>query len=159
MTAETADEPGSQADSRDPRDEEPALRHRPLGILVVVALGIGRLIIEVTQLVTARPSGFLEWIVGGSTIPTFELGTPAWYVGRVAIVVIIAITLASIVGLWRYRTWGWTIALIAAGLILALDLGWWIAGQPRYPGMFLNMVAVFYLNQREVRAVFLPRSL
>ena len=46
-----------------------------------------------------------------------------------------------------------------SGVILAVDIGWWCRGQPRYPGMFINMVAVFYLNQRDVRAIFLPSSL
>ena len=75
------------------------------------------------------------------------------------IVLIIVLTAASIVGLWRYRTWGWSLALILSGMILAIDLGWWMAGQPRYPSMLLNVVAVFYLNQRDVRSRSLPSSL
>ena len=75
------------------------------------------------------------------------------------LVAMIVLTSLSVIGLWRFRTWGWSMALILSGLILALDISWWFAGQPRYPGMFLNMVAVFYLNQRDVRAIYLPSSL
>ena len=137
----------------------PGGRRRPLGILVVVALGLARLIIEVTALATVDPSGVLGWIASGSNIPEFAADTTAWYLGSLGILLLLAATAASIVGLWQYRTWGWSLALILAGVILAIDLAWWYAGQPRYTGMFLNMVAVFYLNQRDVRAIFLPSSL
>lgn len=137
----------------------PVAPHRPLGIVVVVVLGLVRLIIELTALATVDPNGFLGWIASGSNIPEFATGTTAWYLGTLGILLVIAATVASVVGLWQYRTWGWSLALILAGVILAVDLAWWFAGQPRYPGMFLNMVVVLYLNQRDVRAIFLPSSL
>ena len=68
------------------------------------------------------------------------------------------LTAASAIGLWRLRAWGWSLALIIAGVILLLDLGWWYVGEPRYVGMFMNMIVVFYLNQRDVRTIFLPSS-
>ena len=152
MTAEASTGP-------DPRAAEPPLadRRRPLGILV--ALSLTRVLIEIVGLVVLQPSGLLAWVASGSNIPSFEQGTPVWWLGSAASVAMIVATAASIVGLWRARTWGWSLALIMAGLILALDIGWWFAGQPRYPGMFFNMIAVFYLNQRDVRAIFLPSSL
>jgi len=145
----------------DPREamSPPADRRRPLGILIVVLLSVGRLIIELTALVTVDRTGVLGWIASGSNVPVFDQGTPAWYLGKAAIVAMIVLTSLSVIGLWRFRTWGWSMALILSGLILALDISWWFAGQPRYPGMFLNMVAVFYLNQRDVRAIYLPSSL
>jgi hypothetical protein len=134
-------------------------RRRPLGIVVVAVLLVGRLIVEVTALVTVDPAGILGWIASGSNVPEFESGTASWYLGTAGLLLIIATTTASIVGLWRFKTWGWSLALIVSGVILAIDLAWWYYGLPRYPGMFLNMVAVFYLNQRDVRAIFLPSSL
>jgi len=125
----------------------------------VIALSLGRLIIELTALVTVDRGGILGWVASGSNVPVFDQGTPAWYLGRAAVIGMIVLTSVSVVGLWRYRTWGWSMGLILSGLILALDISWWFAGQPRYPGMFLNMLAVFYLNQRDVRAIFLPSSL
>ena len=132
---------------------------RPIGIVVVVALSLGRLIIELVQLLVSDPQGVLGAIAGGSFIPEIATGTPGWYLGRLGVVLMIVVTAVSIVGLWRLRSWGWSLALILAGVILLFDIGWWYYGQPRYPGMFLNMIAVFYLNQRDVRSIFLPSSL
>lgn len=154
MTADVAEAP-------DPRDAEAPMadRRRPLGLYVVMALSVGRLIIESVALVGVQANGFWDWVASGSNFPVFDPGSPVWWIGRGVIIAMIALTGASVIGLWRYRTWGWSLALIISGLILAVDIGWWMAGQPRYPGMFLNMVAVLYLNQRDVRAIFLPSSL
>jgi hypothetical protein len=154
MTADVAEAP-------DLRDAEAPLadRRRPLGLYVVMALSVGRIIIEIVGLVGVQANGLWDWIASGSNIPVFDPGSPVWWIGRGVIIAMIGLTGASVFGLWRYRTWGWSLALIISGLILAVDIGWWMAGQPRYPGMFLNMVAVLYLNQRDVRAIFLPSSL
>jgi uncharacterized membrane protein (DUF2068 family) len=134
-------------------------RVRVLGIVVVTLLGIGRIVVEVVQVLTTDPSGVLAFIAGGSAIPTFPPTTPEWYVGQAASLAMIVLTAVATIGLWRFKNWGWSLSLIVAGVVLALDLGWWWIGQPRYPGMFLNMIAVFYLNQRDVRAIYLPSSI
>ena len=41
-----------------------------------------------------------------------------------------------------------------SGLGLAFAIGAWWDGHPQYLAMVINVVAVFYLNQREVRSVF-----
>ena len=55
------------------------------------------------------------------------------------------------VGLLARRSWAWVMAIVSSGVILAIDLGWWWSGQPRDLSMALNVVAVFYLNQQDVR--------
>jgi hypothetical protein len=154
MTADVVEAP-------DPRDAEAPLpsRQRPLGLFILMALSVGRILIEAVALIAPQGNAVLDWIGSGSNVPVFDPGSPVWLVGRGVIVAMLLLTAASVVGLWRYRNWGWSLALMLSGLILAVDIGWWVAGQPRYPGMFLNMVAVFYLNQRDVRAIFLPSSL
>ena len=132
---------------------------RPLGVMVVALLGIGRILVEVVQVLTNEPDGLLGVIAGGSAIPTYPPNTPEWFVSQGASVAMIVLTAAATIGLWRFRNWGWSLSLIIAGVVLALDLVWWWIGLPRYPGMFMNMVAVFYLNQRDVRAIYLPSSI
>ncbi len=60
-------------------------------------------------------------------------------------------SLATVIGLFTWRQWAWVLAIILSGIILAIDLGWWWSGEARYLSMALNVVAVFYLNQRDVR--------
>jgi hypothetical protein len=146
-------------DAESPPISATGARVHPLGVVVVALLGIGRIAIEVVQLATTAPEGVLGSIAGGSAIPTYPPNTPEWFVSQAASIVMIVATAVSTVGLWRFRNWGWSLALIVAGVVLALDLGWWWIGEPRYPGMFLNMIAVLYLNQRDVRAIYLPSSI
>jgi uncharacterized membrane protein (DUF2068 family) len=57
-----------------------------------------------------------------------------------------------VIGLLAHKQWAWVLAIVSSGLILAIDLGWWWSGEPRYGSMLINSVAVFYLNQRDVRS-------
>ena len=55
---------------------------RPLGVVVVALLGIGRIVVEVVQFLTTDPEGILGVIAGGSAIPSFEPNTPEWFLGQ-----------------------------------------------------------------------------
>ncbi len=88
-----------------------------------MALSLGRIIIELTALVGPRGNQLWDWIASGSNVPIFDAGSPVWWIGRGVIVLMLLATAASVIGLWRYRTWGWSLALILAGLILAVDIG------------------------------------
>jgi lysylphosphatidylglycerol synthetase-like protein (DUF2156 family) len=69
-----------------------------------------------------------------------------------AVIAILYAVLA--VGLWQMRDWAWYAAMIASGLSMFFSI-WrhFYGGQP-YVTMFLVVVMVFYLNQREVKAAF-----
>jgi len=67
---------------------------------------------------------------------------------------LIAASIAFGLGLLAGRRWGWVGAIVISGVSLAVCLGAWWAGDPLYPAMLVNVIAVFYLNQRDVRAVF-----
>ena len=58
------------------------------------------------------------------------------------------------IGLLADRRWAWVGAIVMSGLSLAFALGAWWDGRPAYVSMLINVIAVFYLNQREVRAYF-----
>ncbi len=63
------------------------------------------------------------------------------------------------VGLLRLRPWAWTATMLWAGVSMTTALVAYVQGEPRYVVMLLSVVAVFYLNSRDVRAVFHPETL
>jgi len=96
-------------------------------------------------------SSIADWLIGSSPVPSID---PASDLGIVARAVLIGVLVASaliIVGLLARQRWAWVLAIVTSGLILALDLGWWYSGRPLYGSMLLNVIAVFYLNQPDVR--------
>jgi len=130
----------------------------PLGVLVVILVNALRCVTIVATLVNVRSEGILGWIKSGSPIPEFRPGSDAEVIARILLAGLLATSLLVIVGLVARRRWAWVLAIVTSGLILAIDLGWWWSGDARYGAMFLNVIAVFYLNQREVRTSLRGRS-
>ena len=56
------------------------------------------------------------------------------------------------VGLWQMRDWAWYAAMIGSGLSMFFAIWRHFNGGQPYVTMFLVVVMVFYLNQREVKA-------
>lgn len=65
------------------------------------------------------------------------------------------LALLAAVLLLRLHRVGWTIAMLLTGLALTSQIfTWWADGSVIPFAMLLNVITVFYLNQREVRRVF-----
>lgn len=62
----------------------------------------------------------------------------------------------TIVGLWRYKRWAWTMMMLILAYWLTTDLYDYFFAEPRYTSMLLDGIIFFYLNQREVRGLFDP---
>jgi hypothetical protein len=65
------------------------------------------------------------------------------------------------VGLWRRRRWAWLLTMLQLGFFMLEDMYNHFTGAPREEyvwSMLLNVLMVFYLNQREVQAVFAPKN-
>ena len=82
--------------------------------------------------------------------PTRRPASSSW---SVAIGLLVGSILA-VVGLLRRSATGWVLAVVTGGAILAINLGWWASGEPRYVSMAINAVLLLYLNQRDVRAIY-----
>ena len=123
----------------------------PLGILVIVALTVVRCLSIVTALFKVQGGDLAQWLRDTSPLPDAPDGTAGAVIVTVLLVGILVASLATIVGLFSWRPWAWVLAIILSGIILAIDLGWWWSGEARYLSMLLNVIAVFYLNQRDVR--------
>jgi len=69
-------------------------------------------------------------------------------------ITLLVITLVVVIGLWRYRAWGWYGMMLLLAYWMATDAIAYFTASPEYASMLLNVVLVFYLNQREVRDLF-----
>jgi hypothetical protein len=134
--------------------DRPVQEARPIGIYVVVALLVLRVPQLLAGLLPTTGDGIFGWFGDVSFIPPYPVETPVGLVVRVVAVLLLVATVVAIVGMLRRAHWGWTMAIATTGFVLALDLGWWVSGEPRYIGMATSALCVFYLNQRDVRIVF-----
>jgi hypothetical protein len=137
----------------------------PFGILVIVVGILLRVVSLVALLLVSARSvtatsgagagtSVLNWIAANAPVPDRPTDTA---VGIVLLVLAIGLLITSVlaaIGLLRRSQNGWVLAVVTSGAILALDLGWWASGEPRYGSMALNAVVLFYLNQRDLRAYF-----
>jgi CDP-diglyceride synthetase len=69
-------------------------------------------------------------------------------------IAVLLITLVVAIGLWRYRSWGWYGMMLLLAYHMATDAYAYFTGKQEPLLMLLNVVMVFYLNQREVRVLF-----
>jgi hypothetical protein len=129
-------------------------RRRPFGVLVVAAIQIIRAALLVGQLLGFRIA--VDWLRMSAQVPepSPDQQPIAFAISRGLAIALIAASLVVAAGLLSGRRWGWVGAIILSGLALAFAIGSWWDGAPTYLSMAINVVAVFYLNQREVRAVF-----
>ena len=84
-------------------------------------------------------------------MPAFQHGSDLELVAAGLLAGLLVASVLVVFGLLARRQWAWVLAIVSSGAILAVDLGWWSAGEPRYASMLLNVIAVFYLNQRDVQ--------
>ena len=129
-----------------------SMRERyPLGVIVVALISLLRAVTIAAGLFVLSNDGILGWLAQNGPIPNGDTGSDAQIVARALLAGLLIASVLTIIGLVIHKRWAWVLAIVSAGAILAIDLGWWFAGEPRPVSMLLNCVAVFYLNQRDVR--------
>lgn len=124
----------------------------PLGVVVVIVIAALRCVTIGAGLLGLQGGPVAEWVRAASPLPESGLGPGIDFVARVLLGALLVASVLVIVGLLGRRHWAWVLAIVSCGVVLAIDLGWWWGGDPRYGSMLLNVVAVFYLNQRDVRS-------
>jgi uncharacterized membrane protein (DUF2068 family) len=74
-------------------------------------------------------------------------GASGWILALAALLVL------SAAGLMAGRRIGWLLAMVITGVFVASDISGFYSGTTNHIWMLLNIVTVFYLNQRDVREV------
>jgi hypothetical protein len=124
----------------------------PLGVVVVIVIAALRCVtIVITFLGLQNDGSIVSWVVGSSPVPDLAPGSELGLVAKVILIGILIASVLVVLGLLARRRWAWVLAIVTSGFILAIDLGWWFSGEARYISMLLNVIAVFYLNQPDVR--------
>jgi hypothetical protein len=132
-------------------DELPAGSRYPLGVIVLIVITVLRSVSIVAGLLNIHGSDFADWLRASSPLPEFPPGSDQEVVAGILLVGLLIASIVAVIGLLARRHWAWSLAIVSSGLILAIDLGWWYSGEARYASMLANVIAVFYLNQRDVR--------
>jgi hypothetical protein len=133
----------------------PAARpRRPIGVLIVAAAQLLRALLIVGQFLELRFTAGLEFLASSAQFVEPTPGTVAHTLIRVIGIGLAAASIAVAAGLLANRRWGWVGAIVLSGLSLAFAIGAWWDGRPLYFAMAINIIAVFYLNQRDVRAAY-----
>jgi uncharacterized membrane protein YphA (DoxX/SURF4 family) len=123
----------------------------PLGVIVVVSLTALRCLTIVAGLAEFEGGPIAQWLRETSPLPEFRPDSDLELFARGVLIGLLVASVLVVIGLLARRRWAWVLAIISSGVILAIDIGWWWSGDPRYGSMFFNIIAVFYLNQRDVR--------
>ena len=146
------DEPSwTTMDEMQPASASPATgRRRPFALLVLIALMATKGILILLMILgafTTADTGILRSL----RIESIYDAVHSSNIAIVGLLIIATILLISAAGLLMYRRSGWMLAMVSTGIFVAVDILGYFAGEANFIWMALNIITVFYLNQREVR--------
>jgi hypothetical protein len=79
---------------------------------------------------------------------------PGFYLALLGLI----LTLPAAIGMWAGRRWGWYLTMLLLALSMSTEIWEFFHGRPDYLSMLLNVLIVFYLNQQEVRNLFVGQA-
>ena len=124
--------------------EKQPTRKRPFGVLVLILLQILSILgvaLDLAIVQIGQPSIYFGTVENPTLLLAFQI-------------LYILYLLVVVAGLWQLRRWAWFIIMVQLGLTMALELWLYFIGSPFYLAMVVNVIMVFYLNQREVQQAF-----
>ena len=134
------------ATSESPSGPVARRRTRPFGVVLLVLFQLANVAANL-----AAVAGVLG-PRGGSLVATFGNKAPVLDDG---FVVLGFLSLAGAFALWRFHRFGWYAIMLLTGFGLLLQIAFWIWAEPNFVNMAIFVVSAFYLNQREVKEIFL----
>lgn len=123
-------------------------RKRPFGLIAII-------ILQLISVLSAATGMYLE---NNGTIDVIWVQTV--HTGGIPTFNIVAIILGLVIsiGLWQLKRWAWFLVMVQLGLSMAGGLWFYTQGTPEYFNMIVDVIAVFYLNQRDVQKAFEQRE-
>ena len=118
---------------------------RPFGIYVVILIMLLQIVASVTDL----------WATDFLKLPSIGIANLdnqlLAFIIRGAIALSIIVTM---IGLWRLKRWAWYATMIFFGIFLIWNIWLYFENDPVYLNLLTGIIAVFYLNLREVQTAF-----
>ncbi|HEY3336744.1 MAG TPA: hypothetical protein VGK16_16060 [Candidatus Limnocylindrales bacterium] len=125
-------------------------RRRPFALLILIGLMLFKGVLIVVMVLGAVALSDLG-LVRALRIEPIALAVRGSTAAVVLLFVLAATLFVSAIALLAYRRSGWLLAMVTTGVFVAVDIMGYVEGTANYFWMALNIVTVFYLNQREVR--------
>lgn len=126
----------------------PALRKRPFGvyaIIVLLLLRIVGIVVDAVRIHWGLPPMVLTIVDNQTTIDIL--------IGAFSLLIVTICT-----GLFLLKRWAWIAVMILIGFNLLTSIVLYLDGGEPFLSMLLDVLCVFYLNQRSVQAAFEGRE-
>jgi len=124
--------------------EKESTRKRPFGVLVLMVLQVVSILgmgLDIAVVQIGRPSLFFRVIQDPTLLLALQL-------------IFALYSVLVVVGLWRLKRWAWVLTMVQLGLSMAFELWFYAIDTPIYHRMLIDVIMVFYLNQRDVQQAF-----
>src|SRR5262245_56402894 len=109
--------------------EAPPASTPRIGIWIVVILTAWRAGVGILQLLAEAKVIDTDVWRDFLPVPIYPNDSVLGLISQTGLVILVAVGVLTIWGLLTRRTWGWTLAIVTAGIVLALNIGWWLAGE------------------------------
>ena len=124
-------------------------RRRPFGVYAIILLLLLSILSVYLEDVRTQGGGLI-----GGLLPN-GLEIPRNKAVSTSVTVVYSLL---IIGLFTLRRWAWVAGMVLVGVGLGFNILLYFRGNPQYLNMLLEVVLVFYLNQRDVQQAFRRRK-
>jgi hypothetical protein len=140
------------SESAAPSPLEPARRRLPFALYVLSGLMLFKAVI-IVAVVGGATLESMRPILGLTTGPELARLFRQYPATGPVVLAFAGLLIMSVIGMLSRRRTGWLLAMVITGLFVAIDIYGYLNSSANHVWMLLNIVTVFYLNQRDVREV------
>lgn len=131
---------------------------RPFGLNAIIVIQLLLVLFSASLLALA---GLVVWLSYTNADESLLIKLDLSFDELVTLALMFVVNLVCAVGLWQRRRWAWLLTMLQLGLFMLSDLRSYFGGAAPEAyawSMLLNVLMVFYLNQREVQAIFMTKN-
>lgn len=135
---------------------EPSRKPGRRGLPVTLLILAGLMALKATLLFALTLTAAITELradLGMSYVPELLDAIRADPLSGVVLFLTAVLLLVSAVGILSRRRTGWLLAMVLTGVSVAIDIFGFLNGDVNHFWMGLNILTVFYLNQRDVREI------